>query len=174
MASRVATSLLVLLLAGCRAPPAEELPPLSPREARDAVLDQATLELEAGNPRAAQRTLERGQWVARDRAHAALVLSGCQLLGGDHAAAIDTLRAYLAVTPRASERYQRMIVRLLRHHSGGGDLEPLSATEACYFGLYGLKALEEPDTARPDLAWAVREAPAPERDLARLALATMP
>jgi hypothetical protein len=60
-------------------------------------------------------------------------------------------------------------LRLLRHHASGGGLHASSAEEACYFGLYALEALGEEETARPDLEWALREAPAPERALVEAA-----
>jgi hypothetical protein len=115
-------------------------------------------------------TLERGRWLAEDRARAALLLYGCLLLEGRPADAVAELRAYLEKTTRPKNPRDHTAIRLLRHHATGGGLAARSAEEACYFGLYALKALEEPATGKPDLERAAKEAPEPERLLAALAL----
>lgn len=114
--------------------------------------------------------LERGRWVADDRARAALLLYGCLLLEGRTPEAVGALREYLEKTTGLSNPRDRIAIRLLRHHATGGGLASRNPEEACYFGLYALKALDEPTTARPDLELAAREAGDPERLLARMAL----
>jgi tetratricopeptide (TPR) repeat protein len=113
--------------------------------------------------------LERDRWLAADRGGAALLFAGCLLARGRHADAIDTLRAYLAKTGRARSDADDIAIRLLRHHATGGGERARTAREACYFGLYALGALGEPETARADLERALREAPETERLLVRAA-----
>lgn len=118
----------------------------------------------------AREGLERGRWLADDRARAALLLYGCLLLEDRVPDAVAALREYLEKTTKPSNPRDRTAIRLLRHHATGGGLRPKGPEEACYFGLYALKALREPDTATPDLERALREAPEPERLLAKIAL----
>jgi len=128
-----------------------------------------------------QRRQQRGQQVpgapARgggahrgDRARAALLLYGCLLLEDRVPDAVAALREYLEKTTRPLNPRDHTAVRLLRHHATGGGLKPGNPEEACYFGLYAWKALDERTTAVPDLELAVREAPEPERLLAKIAL----
>jgi len=149
---------------------APEPPPHRPA---DPVLAAATAALAAGDVASARAGLERDRWLADERADAALLLAGCLLLEGDHARAIDVLREYLAKTPGVRGAGDRIATHLLRHHAGGGMERAASAREACYFGLYALGALGEPDTARPDLRRAAEEGPPPEQALARIALGRM-
>ena len=95
----------------------------------------------------------------------------CHLLLEDRLPdAVATLREYLGKTTRPANPRDRTAIRLLRHHKGGGGLAARGPEEACYFGLYALKALDERETALPDLERALREAPDPERLLAKIAL----
>jgi hypothetical protein len=134
-------------------------------------VDAAGDALRRGDLAGAREGLERGRWHAEDRARAALLLYGCLLLEGRPADAVAALREYVEKTTRAKGPRDTIAVRLLRHHASGGGLLPRTAEEACYFGLYALKALEEPATARPDLERASKAAPEPERLLAAMALA---
>jgi hypothetical protein len=169
---------VLALVAACRRPapaeprvPADDAAPRpSPPAAVDPVLARATASLEAGDVPGARRVLEAQRWYAKDKARAALLLCGCLLVQGDHAAAMDALRAYLEKTTGPGGRREALATRLLRHHASGGGLRAGDAEAACYFGLYALKALGEPEAAKDDLAWAAREAPPPERALARAAL----
>jgi len=131
----------------------------------DPVLARTETLLRDGDVAGAAALLERDRWFATDRARAALLLCGCRLAEGNFAAGMDVLREYLGKTPRLRTRRDEIALRLLRHHASGGGLKAESAEEACYFGLYALKALGEPETARPDLEWALREAPPPEHAL---------
>jgi hypothetical protein len=165
---------LLLLLAACTAPPdAQEARPAAEPRARetsvDPVLARAAARLRDGDIAGAAATLERDRWFADDRARAALLLCGCLLAEGDFARGMDVLREYLAKTTRVRSARDTIALRLLRHHATGGGLKAESAEEACYFGLYALKALGEGETARPDLEWALRAAPAPERALVEAA-----
>ena len=136
--------------------------------ARDPVLEKASRFLERGDVAAARKALEEERWLADDRARATLLLFGCLLVEGRYADGIDILREYLEKTPRLKTGRDLIAARLLRHHATGGGLSAESAEEACYFGLYALKALKEAETARPDLEFARREAPLPERYLAEI------
>lgn len=163
----------LLLLAACAAPapPAPQEPrPASGSTRPDPVLEAAETALARRDVTGARATLERGRWFADNRARAALLLYGCLLLEGRPADAVAVLREYLEKTPRPSNPRDRIATKLLRHHASGGGLEAKGPEEACYFGLYALKALDEPATARPDLELASREAPEPERLLAKIAL----
>jgi hypothetical protein len=166
----------VLLVLGCTtaAPePAPEPPPPAPApETRpaDPFLEGVRGALARGDVAGAREALERGRWLAEDRARMALLLFGCLLLEGRPADAVKELRAYLEKTTRPKNPRDSTAIRLLRHHATGGGLAARGAEEACYFGLYALKALDEPATARPDLERGAREAPEPERLLAELAL----
>ena len=166
----VRISFLLICLAACGAPrtaPHQPVPaPPTPLErTRNQVIDHATEALARGDVAGARRGLERERWIAEDRARAALLLFGCLLLEKRLADGIEVLREYLQKTPRIKSEGDRIAVRLLRHHASGGGLRARTATEACYFGLYALQALEEPETARPDLLWALEEAPLPEHYL---------
>jgi len=161
---------ILLLLASCSAAPeapaaAPESAP--PRATHDRVIDRAADALKAGDVAGARAGLEKNRWLADDRARAALLLFGCLLVDGRHGEAVEILRGYLAKTPRIKTERDVIVVRLLRHHASGGGLEARNAEEACYFGLYALKALGEKETARADLARARSKAPEPERYLAR-------
>ncbi len=163
----------LLLLAACAAPaqPAPEGPRPAPAAVRpDPVVASAEATLAKRDVAGAREDLERGRWYADDRARAALLLYGCLLLEGRTADAVAALREYLEKTTEPSNPRDRIATRLLRHHAGGGGLVAKSPEEACYFGLYALKALGEPATALPDLELARREAPDPERLLAKIAL----
>lgn len=163
----------LLLVAACAAPaqPAPEGPRPATRSTRpDPVIAAAEAELRRRDVAAARDDLEHGRWFADDRARAALLLYGCLMLEGRHADAVAALRAYLEKTTRPANPRDRIAVKLLRHYQSGGSLAAKGPEEACYFGLYALKALHEPATARPDLELASREAPEPERLLARIAL----
>lgn len=166
---------LVLILAACAAPrpaepPPEPEPAPRPRVERvDPLARRAQRLFDKGDLKAARALLERDRWFAADRARAALLLCGCRLAGGDHAAAIEGLREYLAMTTRVKTHRDKIATRLLRHHATGGGLTATSAEEAAYFGLYALKALKEEETARADLLRASREAPEPERALVNAA-----
>ncbi len=165
--------LWVLLLAGCAAPsiPAPEAPrPKSSSTRPDPVLSAVETSLAKRDVAAARAALERGRWYADDRARAALLLYGCLLLEGRTADAVAALREYLEKTPTPSNSRDRIVTKLLRHHANGGSLAAKGPEEACYFGLYAQKALGEPATALPDLELARREAPEPERLLAKTAL----
>jgi len=164
-----------LLLLGCATPdapaPYHHDPPPAPASARpDPVLASAEAALARRDVAGAREDLERGRWFADDRARAALLLCGCLLLEGRTADAVAALRQYLEKTTQARNPRDRIALRLLRHHASGGGLAAKGPEEACYFGLYALKALGEPETARPDLERASREAPEPERLLAKIAL----
>jgi hypothetical protein len=162
-----------LLILGCSTPdaPAPEQPRPSSGSVRpDPVLAAAEAALGRRDVAAARENLERGLWYADDRARAALLLYGCLLLEGRTADAVAALRQYLEKTTKAKNPRDKIALRLLRHHASGGALEAKDPEEACYFGLYALKALDEPATARPDLELAVREAAEPERLLAKIAL----
>jgi hypothetical protein len=164
---------LLLLLGACAAPtvPPPEAPGPAPRSTRpDPVIAAAESALRRRDVAGAREDLERGRWFADDRARAALLLYGCLMLEGKPADAIAALRTYLEKTTRPSNPRDRVAAKLLRHHKDGGGLAAKGAEEACYFGLYALKALDEPATARPDLELASREAPEPERLLANIAL----
>jgi len=84
--------------------------------------------------------------------------------------AVAALRQYLEKTTQPMNPRDKTAIRLLRHHASGGGLDPHGPEEACYFGLYALKALDEKAAARPDLELAMKEAPEPERLLAKIAL----
>lgn len=173
----------LLLLAGCihccthgypappesTPPPGEAAAPAKPPPV-DPVIEQAGAALAKGDVALARDDLERGRWFAEDRARAALLLYGCLLLEGRTADAVAALRAYVEKTTRPKNPRDHVAIRLLRHHRTGGGLAARNAEESVYFGLYALKALEEPDTARADLERGAREAPEPERFLARAAL----
>jgi tetratricopeptide (TPR) repeat protein len=162
-----------LLLAACATPtppPPEEPRPSSATTRADPVIATAEASLAKGDVAGAREDLERGRWLADDRARAALLLYGCLLLEGRMPDAVAALREYLEKTTKLVNPRDRTAIRLLRHHASGGGLEPKGAEEACYFGLYALKALREPDSALPDLERALREAPEPERLLAKIAL----
>jgi hypothetical protein len=164
---------LLLLLAACATPtpPAPEEPRPSPATTRaDPVIASAEAALAKRDIAGARGDLERGRWFADDRARAALLLYGCLLLENRPPDAVAALREYLEKTTRPTNPRDRTAIRLLRHHASGGGLQPRNPEEACYFGLYALKALEERDTALPDLERAVEQAPDPERLLAKLAL----
>lgn len=167
---------LLLCVAACARPPAREesapppSPPPSPRlPAPDPVIERTGQLLAHGDVAQARALLQQERWVAKDRARATLLLYGCLMLEGDYAAAIDALRSYLEKTTRPGAGRGAIAEDLLRHDATGGGGKATSAEEACYFGLYALKALREPETARADLDWAKREAPEPERRLAELA-----
>lgn len=165
--------LYLLLLAACATPeqPAPEEPRPAPETMRaDPVIASAEASLGKRDVAGAREGLERGRWFADDRARAALLLYGCLLLEDRLPDAVATLREYLEKTPKPGNPRDRTAIRLLRHHATGGGLQPKGPEEACYFGLYALKALREPDTALPDLERALREAPEPERLLAKIAL----
>ena len=162
----------ILLLAGCAAPDA---PPDASARAHDVkaaavdpLIERATATLRAGDLAGARALLERERWLARRRDDAALLLAGCLLAERRHADAIDVLRSYLVKTARLKHPGDRIAVHLLRHHATGGGEKARTAREACYFGLYAWGALDEPETARADLAWARREAPAAEQALTAL------
>jgi len=164
---------LFLLLLGCSTPdaPAPEQPRPSQASIRpDPVLAAAGAALGRRDVATARENLERGRWYADDRARAALLLYGCLLLEGRPADAVAALRQYLEKTTKTKNPRDRIALRLLRHHASGGALAAKDPEEACYFGLYALKALDEPETARPDLERAGNEAPEPERLLAKIAL----
>lgn len=166
-------ALWLLLLAACATPtpPAPEEPrPSSATTREDPVIATAEAALAKRDVAGAREDLERGRWLADDRARAALLLFGCLLLEDRMPDAVATLREYLEKTTQPANPRDRTAIRLLRHHQSGGGLEPKGPEEACYFGLYALKALDEPDTALPDLERALREAPEPERLLAKIAL----
>lgn len=163
----------LLLSLGCATQdvPAPEGPRGAPATARpDPVLASAESALAKRDVAGAREDLERGRWYADDRARAALLLYGCLLLEGRTTDAVAALREYLEKTTAPSNPRDRIATRLLRHHAGGGSLAARNPEEACYFGLYALKALDEPATALPDLEMARREAPEPERLLAKIAL----
>lgn len=163
----------LLLPLGCSTPaaPAPEQPRPAAASARpDPVLASAETALGRRDVETARENLERGRWYADDRARASLLLYGCLLLEGRTADAVAALREYLEKTTRTRSPRDRIALRLLRHHASGGGLKARSPEEACYFGLYALKALDEPATARPDLELAMKEAPEPERLLAKIAL----
>ena len=164
--------LLAVLAQGCTTTEVKTAPPPAAPAAPhlDPVLRGATSRLRGRDLAGARNILERGRWYANDRARAALLLSGCQLAEGKGEAAMQTLRTYLAKTTRTDSARKRLALRILRNHAAGGTLEPLSPEEACYFGLYSLTVLKRTDVAKVDLEWAGREAPEPERLLARLAL----
>jgi hypothetical protein len=162
-----------LLLAACAAPKvqAPEEPRPSPASTRpDPVIASAEASLAKRDVAGACESLERGRWFADDRARAALLLYGCLLLEDRMPDAVAALREYLEKTTRPTNPRDKTAIRLLRHHASGGGLEPRNPEEACYFGLYALKALDEPETAKPELERAVKEAPEPERLLAKIAL----
>lgn len=164
---------LLLLAAACATPtpPAPEEPRPSPAVTRkDPVIATAEAALAKRDVSGAREDLERGRWLADDRARAALLLYGCLLLEDRLPDAVAALREYLEKTTRPTNPRDRTAIRLLRHHASGGGLVSKGAEEACYFGLYALKALGEPDTAMPDLERALRDAPEPERLLAKIAL----
>lgn len=166
-------ALWLLLLAACATPrdPAPDEPrPSSASTRPDPVIATAEAALAKRDVAGACEDLERGRWLADDRARATLLLYGCLLLEDRDADAVAALREYLAVTTGPNNPRDRTAIRLLRHHQGGGSLSARDPEEACYFGLYALKALDEPDTARPDLERAVQDAPDPERLLAKIAL----
>jgi len=166
-------ALWLLLLAACatpRAPEPEEPRPSSASTRPDPVIAAAEAALAKRDVAGACEDLERGRWLADDRARATLLLYGCLLLEGRVADAVDALREYLSKTTGPNNPRDRMAIRLLRHHQGGGSLSAKDPEEACYFGLYALKALDEPETARPDLELAIQEAPEPERLLAKIAV----
>lgn len=168
---------VLLLCAACGACISDPYPPRqedganhAPREPRtDPVVARAEEKLRAGDVSGAAAVLERDRWFAADRARAALLLCGCRLTEGDFARGMDVLREYLAKTTRVRSARDTIALRLLRHHATGGGLRAESAEEACYFGLYALEALGEEETARPDLEWAMRAAPPPERALVEAA-----
>jgi hypothetical protein len=165
-------SVPLLLLGACAAP--RPAPPDEPRPVAtarpDPVLASAESALAKRDVAGALDDLERGRWFADDRARASLLLYGCLLLEDRTADAVAALRDYLEKTTRLTNPRDQTAIRLLRHHASGGGLAPKDPEEACYFGLYALKALKEPGTAKPDLELAAGEAPEPERLLARLAL----
>ncbi len=163
----------LLLLLGCATPDApapEERRPVSASTRPDPVIASVEAALAKRDLAGARDDLERGRWFADDRARAALLLYGCLLLEGRTPDAVAALREYLEKTPQPTNPLDRTAVRLLRHHASGGGLAARNPEEACYFGLYALKALGEPLTALPDLELASKEAPEPERLLARMAL----
>ncbi len=129
------------------------------------VVAAATRLLEQDDLAAAQAYLRRELWFAKDRGSAALLLFGCHVAHDDHAAGLHVLRRYLEKTPAVRSVAEAIAERLLRHHATGGGLRARSAREAAYFGLYALRALDEPDTARADLSRAARDAPRAERAL---------
>lgn len=166
-------SSFLLLLLGCSTPdaPAPEQPRPSQASVRpDPVLAAAEAALGRRDVATARENLERGRWYADDRARASLLLYGCLLLEDRTADAVAALRQYLEKTTQARNPRDKVALRLLRHHASGGALEAKDPEEACYFGLYALKALDEPETARPDLERASREAEEPERLLAKIAM----
>jgi len=166
-------SLWLLLLLGCAAPrpSSRDEPRPAPATTRpDPVIASAEAALAKRDVKGAIADLEQGRWYADDRARAALVLYGCLLLENRVPDAVAALREYLEKTTRPSNPRDRTAIRLLRHHATGGGLESSDPEEACYFGLYALKALDERATAMPDLQLALKEAPEPERLLAKLAL----
>lgn len=164
--------LWLLLFLGCSAPkppaPEESRRPAATRP--DPVIAAAEAALARHDIAGAREDLERGKWFADDRARAALLLYGCLLLEDRMADAVAALREYLEKTTQTTNPRDRIAIRLLRHHASGGGLEPSNPVEACYFGIYALKALDEPAAAVPDLELAVKEAPEPERLLAKIAL----
>jgi len=165
--------LWLLIFMGCAAPrprtPEESRPPSSTTRP-DPVIASAEAALAKGDVTGARESLEQGRWFADDRARAALLLYGCLLLEDRVPDAVAALREYLEKTTRPLNPRDHTAVRLLRHHATGGGLKPGNPEEACYFGLYAWKALDERTTAVPDLELAVREAPEPERLLAKIAL----
>jgi hypothetical protein len=163
----------LLLPLGCSTPAApapEQSRPLPASVRPDPVLASAETALGRRDVATARENLERGRWYADDRARASLLLYGCLLLEGRTADAMAALRQYLEKTTKATNPRDKVALRLLRHHASGGALAAKDPEEACYFGLYALKALDEPETARPDLERASREAQEPERLLAKIAL----